>query len=126
MLGEKNAAAVLAVKDLSAAKKFYEETIGMKPMPGPDPGGQLYKSGESMIYIYPSQFAGSNQATALTWAVGDDFSDIVRGLTEKGVKFEHYDMPGMTLEGDVHKMGDMSGVWFKDPDGNILNVIDRM
>src|SRR6476660_8128579 len=100
MLGEKSAAAVLAVKDMDAAKKFYEETIGMERVPGDDPGGQLYKTGESMVYLYPSQYAGTNQATALTWAVGDKFGDIVRGLTEKGVKFEHYDMPGMTLEGD--------------------------
>ena len=46
--------------------------------------------------------AGTNQATAVTWVVGDDMEGVVRALKVKGVTFEHYDMPGMTQEGDVH------------------------
>jgi hypothetical protein len=34
-------------------------------------------------------------------------------------------MPGAKLEGDVHVFGDMKVVWFKDPDGNILNLVNR-
>ena len=41
----------------------------------------------------------------------------------KGITFEHYDMPGMKREGDIHVDGDMKVAWFKDPDGNILNVV---
>jgi hypothetical protein len=26
-------------------------------------------------------------------------------------------------EGDVHLMGDLKGVWLKDPDGNILSLV---
>jgi hypothetical protein len=51
--------------------------------------------------------------------------DIVRGLKAKGVSIEHYDMPDMTREGDVHVAGDMKVAWFKDPDGNILNIVNR-
>ena len=50
---------------------------------------------------------------------------VVRGLKAKGVSFEHYDMPGAKLEGDVHVFGDIKVAWFKDPDGNILNLINR-
>ena len=51
---------------------------------------------------------------------------IVEDLTAKGVVFEHYDdLPETTREGDVHVMGDMRAVWFKDPDGNILSLVDR-
>ncbi len=48
----------------------------------------------------------------------------VKALKNKGVAFEHYEMPGSTLEGDVHVFGDMRVAWFKDPDGNILNLIN--
>jgi hypothetical protein len=61
----------------------------------------------------------------VTWAVGDEVESLVRALKSKGVKFEHYDMPGMTRQGDVHIGGDMKVAWFKDPDGNILNLVSR-
>jgi hypothetical protein len=60
----------------------------------------------------------------VTWTV-DDVNDEVAALRTKGVVFEHYDMPGMTREGDVYVAGDMKVAWFKDPDGNILNVASR-
>jgi hypothetical protein len=50
---------------------------------------------------------------------------VVRALKAKGVTFEHYDMPGMKLEGDIHIGGDMKIAWFKDPDGNILSIVSR-
>ncbi len=60
----------------------------------------------------------------MTWTVGD-VEGVVRALKAKGVTFEHYDMPDMKLEGDVHVFGDMRVAWFKDPDGNILNIVNR-
>jgi hypothetical protein len=50
---------------------------------------------------------------------------MVASLKSKGVRFERYDMPGAKMEGDVHVFGDMRVAWFKDPDGNILNLINR-
>jgi len=125
MLPDTNATATLAVKDLARARKFYEGTLGLKPVSSGDAEVASYKSGNSIINVYRSKFAGTNQATALTWAVGDDVDNVVRDLKAKGVTFEHYDMPGMKQEGDLHVHGDMKVAWFKDPDGNILNVINR-
>jgi catechol 2,3-dioxygenase-like lactoylglutathione lyase family enzyme len=125
MLGDKTVAAVVAVKNMDAAKKFYEETLGLKKSQD-GPGGVMYKSGDSMVFVYESQFAGTNQATTATWGVGNDLDKIVADLKTKGVNFEHYDMPGGTREGDVHVMDDMRAVWFKDPDGNILNLVNQM
>jgi hypothetical protein len=82
----------------------------------------LYKSGNSMVLVYPSEFAGTNKATAASWAVGDDFDAIVEDLRAKGVTFEKYDLPDTTREGDVHILGEFKAVWLKDPDGNILNL----
>lgn len=126
MLGDINASAVLAVKNMDSAKKFYEDVLGLKKTDMSDPSGTMYKSGESMIFVYPSEFAGTNKATGLAWGVGDKIEELVSGLKEKGVTFEHYDMPGMTMEGDIHVMGEMKAAWFKDPDGNILNLVNQM
>jgi hypothetical protein len=51
------------------------------------PDALVFKSGSSTILVYQSQYAGSNQATA---------------LKAKGVVFGRYDLPGTTRVGDVH------------------------
>jgi catechol-2,3-dioxygenase len=124
MLGNTNAASNIAVKDLNAAKKFYEETVGLQPIGGQGDEVIVFRSGNSMINVYRSQYAGTNKATAVTWTL-DDVEGVVQTLKGKGVKFEHYNIPGMTRQGDVHISGDMKVAWFKDPDGNILNIISR-
>lgn len=125
MLGDKDAVANIAVKDLETARRFYEETLGLKPVDAE--GGELivFRSGHSVINLYRSQYAGTNQATAMTWTVGDDVDSEVRALKDKGVVFEHYDMPEMKREGDIHVAEDLKLAWFKDPDGNILAIANR-
>ena len=124
MLGSKETAATLPVKDLERARDFYENTLGLTPAME-NPGAVLYRSGNSMVLVYPSEYAGTNKATAASWAAGDDFEAVVESLRAKGVTFEHYDdLPDTTREGDVHVSVGFRGVWFKDPDGNILAVGD--
>jgi catechol 2,3-dioxygenase-like lactoylglutathione lyase family enzyme len=125
MLGGTDAAATLPVSDLERARNFYENTLGLEAVQEP-PGAILYRSGNSFVLVYSSEHAGTNKATAAVWAVGDDFDPIVQALEDKGVPFEHYDdVPETTREGDVHQMGDLKAVWFKDPDGNILNLVNQ-
>ena len=122
MLGEKNAAATIPVKDIEVARTFYHDTLGLKADNIDEDGVIVYKSGDSRVVVYKSDFAGTNRATAATWEVADVERE-VKTLKDKGVKFEQYDMPGMTREGDVHTAGDMKSAWFKDPDGNILAIV---
>lgn len=119
MLGDKHAVATIAVKDIDVAKKFYEGTLGLKPSQHQEPGALSYDTPKATIFIYPSQFAGTNQATALTWLV-EDVEKIVAALRDKGITFEHYDdLPDTRRAGDLHISGDNKIAWFKDPDGNI-------
>ena len=74
------------------------------------------------IHIYPSPGnAGTSGATVAGWVV-DDVEGTVDELTSKGVAFEQYGEPFNTDEKGIAHLGDMSGAWFKDPDGNILAV----
>jgi|SRR4051812_13155822 predicted enzyme related to lactoylglutathione lyase len=124
MLAEKNAIATVAVKDIGIAKKFYEGVLGLKPRPTVEPSVAEYQSGNADLMVYESKFAGTNQATAVTWFV-DQLENLVQTLKSKGVHFEHYNMPGVTLQGDVHLAGRLKNAWFKDPDGNILSLVSR-
>jgi predicted lactoylglutathione lyase len=123
MLSNKDAIATIAVKDMDTAGKFYEGTLGWKKNDKGSDEGVSFQSGNSTIFVYRSQFAGTNQATALTIKVGTELEDVVQSLKAKGVAFEHYDMPGMTRNGDIHGEGNMKAAWFKDPDGNILALV---
>jgi catechol 2,3-dioxygenase-like lactoylglutathione lyase family enzyme len=121
MLGTTDVIAMVAVKDLETARQFYEGTLGLTPFAVED-GLITFQSGKALFNVYQSGYAGTNQATALSWSVGDRLEDVVAALRAKGVTFEHYDMPDASRDGDIHTFGGIKAAWFKDPDGNILNV----
>ena len=125
MLGDYDVHPDIGVKDLGVSRKFYEETLGLRPG-YEDEWEMYYKSGNSWLRVYPTESAGTNRATYCSWEV-DNVEQVVDLLKEKGIQFEHYeDMPNATINGDVHVMGDRQAAWFKDPDGNILCVANKV
>ena len=126
MRSDFSAAVNVAVRDLTVARHFYGEVRGLKPGGPAGPQLAIFRSGDSRLLIYLSEFAGSNKATAITWSVGAEIDTVVAALKSKGVIFEHYPSTHMVLEpdGDIHAMpgGTHRIAWFKDPDGNILSL----
>ena len=124
MLGDQKSNTTVTVKDLNVAAAFYEGVLGLEEI-SREVGEMIsYRCGASVIDVYRSSFAGSNRGTAITWAV-DDIEEVIASLKWKGVIFEHYDMPGLRRQGDLHIGNNMKTAWFKDPDGNILNLYDQ-
>jgi len=121
MLKDKNSSAIVAVKDLDRARAFYSDVLGLNLADTSMEGMLGYRTGNPWLTVYGSDFAGTNQANAVSWDVGVELDDIVARLKTKGVVFEHYD--DMGREGDVHVCGAMRLAWFKDPDGNILHLV---
>ncbi len=125
MLGKAPATPMIAVKDLDRARKFYEDTLGLSAKEEMSGEVLTVKSGQTPITVYRSEFAGTNKATALTFEV-DDINSEVRELKEKGIFFEHYELEGLTPKGDIFEgEGGFKTAWFKDPDGNILSLIEE-
>lgn len=124
MLSDADVIATLAVKDIEKGKEFYGGTLGLEQTME-NAGGVGYKAGSGQMFVYVSPTAGTGEATAAFFRV-DDIREVVDELVNKGVTFEHYEMPGSTLDGNVHVMGDgeMNAAWFKDPDGNIIGLGD--
>ena len=122
MIGKSDATPMIAVKDLDRARTFYEETLGLREVDDFGEGFML-KSGDTKVTVYRSEFAGTNKATALTFGVADIESE-VSDLKGKGVSFEHYDLPGLERQGDLYVAEGMKTAWFKDPDGNILSLME--
>ena len=123
MIGTTDPTPMIAVKDLDRARAFYEETLGLTTVGTLGEEVVSMKSGGTRIDVYRSEYAGTNKATALTFNV-DDIVGEVRELKDKGVTFEHYDLDGLTRDGDIHQAEGLKTAWFKDPDGNILSLIE--
>ena len=123
MLGKADAMPMIAVKDIDRAREFYAGKLGFETKDAM--GGEVLevKSGDTVINVYRSEHAGTNKATALTFAV-DDIEAEVRDLKDKGIFFEQYDMPGLEKRGDLYVAQGMTTTWFKDPDGNILSLFE--
>ena len=119
MFKDKDSAAIVAVTDMARAHSFYGETLGLDLVEGDDMVSQ-FKTGNTTLVVYKSDFAGSNKANAVVWGVGEEIEDITAALAAKGVSFEQY--PGMDYKDGIHSSGDFRMVWFKDPDGNILHL----
>ncbi|MCG7285319.1 VOC family protein [Cellulomonas sp. ACRRI] len=128
MLSDHPAMPCLAVRDLGRAREFYEQTLGFRRMevPGLDDAegmGVVYATKQGGMLVYPSSYAGTNQATAVTFQVpGDAFDAEVAALRSGGVEFQTFELPSGSWSDGVLTDGAMRSVWFADPDGNILNV----
>jgi catechol 2,3-dioxygenase-like lactoylglutathione lyase family enzyme len=121
MLSEYPTHTTIPTSDVERARGFYEETLGFSPQ-SVNPGGVFYESGGSRFLIFPSAGAGTSEATAMGWQV-DDIERVVAELKERGVSFEEYDMPGLKTENSIATTGPVRAAWMKDPDGNILGIV---
>ncbi len=123
MLSDVTAMPTLPTADLDRARAFYEGVLGF--VPGDDlPEGVRYRAGHGAVLVYPSQYAGTNQATALGFEVDPDrFDEEVSALRAAGVSFDTFEWEGVVWEDGVASMEGGKAVWFRDPDGNILNLM---
>lgn len=84
----------LAVADLDRARAFYEGVLHLAPQ-GDAPDGVLYGAGGGTFLVYPSSFAGTNKATALSFRVPPEAFDAeVAALCADGVTFLTFEFPG--------------------------------
>jgi predicted enzyme related to lactoylglutathione lyase len=111
-----------AVKDISAAKKFYGETLGLQVSETDEPGVlTLNIAGGCNVLIYDKPDHTPATFTVLNFPV-DDIDDAVDELTKRGVRFERYEGFEHDEKGIVRGAGPQIA-WFTDPSGNVLAVL---
>ncbi len=116
--------AYIPARDLSRARQFYENTVGLAPKEE-YAGGVVYECGGSEVFLYPTPNAGTSRASQAFWQV-DDIEAEVAELKARGVKFEEYDMPGVPMKNGIATGGGAKTAWFRDTEGNILAVSQRL
>jgi predicted enzyme related to lactoylglutathione lyase len=116
--------AYIPVSDVVRARQFYEEKVGLQPKEL-YAGGVIYECGGTEVFMYPTTNAGTSKASQAFWSV-DDVEAEVNELKARGVKFEEYDMPGMAMRNSIATGGGAKAAWFKDTEGNIMAVVQRL
>jgi predicted enzyme related to lactoylglutathione lyase len=114
----------IPVSDVARARKFYEQTVGLTPKEE-FAGGVIYECGGAEVFMYPTSNAGTSKASQAFWEV-DDVEAEVAELKARGVVFEEYDMPGLRTRNAIAAGGGAKTAWFRDSEGNILAISQRL
>jgi len=124
MLKDAPIRAYIPANDLKRAREFYEGLIGLAPKED-YAGGVVYICGGAEVFLYPTRNAGTSKASQAFWQVADVEAE-VKELKARGVKFEEYDMPGFKMVNSVVTAGGAKTAWFKDTEGNIMAISQRV
>jgi len=116
--------AYIPASDVSRARKFYEQLVGLTPKED-YAGGVTYECGGCEVFLYPTPNAGTSRASQAFWQV-DDVEAEVADLKRRGVVFEEYNMPGLITKNSIASGGGAKTAWFKDTEGNILAISQRL
>jgi len=116
--------AYIPARDVSRARSFYEETIGLVPREE-YAGGVVYDCGGTEVFLYPTVNAGTSRASQAFWQVEDVEAEVAE-LKARGVRFEEYDVPGLTTKNGIVTAGGAKTAWFRDTEGNIMAVSQRL
>ncbi len=127
MLRNSRVMAAIPVTDVERAREFYEGVVGLEFAGGPRADGSFeYHCGNGTgLFTYPTdENAGKSPATLAAWQV-DDIEATAKALRDRGVALEDCDLPELKTEGGIATLPGGRTLWFKDLDGNILNVFER-
>ncbi len=125
MLNDSPIIAYIPVSDLARARTFYEGTLGFRAVDSSDVGS-MYESGTgTRFFAYKSAGAGTNKASTAYWDVPDVEAEVA-DLKKRGVVFEEYDTPGYKTVNSIATGDGIKSAWFKDPEGNILAISQRL
>jgi catechol 2,3-dioxygenase-like lactoylglutathione lyase family enzyme len=133
MLERGDVATRLPAQDLERARRFYAEKLGLEPAEE-RPGGLRYRCRSGEFALFQSAGGPSGDHTQMAWDV-DDIDTAVNELRNRGVVFEEYDLPSLRtingiaeVEGNYPSKGGTAerAAWFRDSEGNVLGIGQRL
>jgi catechol 2,3-dioxygenase-like lactoylglutathione lyase family enzyme len=125
MLPGRSTHTTLPTSDLTRSRAFYEDVLGFVPV-DVSPGGVTYEGADGTTFlVFPSSGRAAGTHTQMGFTVPDIEAEI-RELKERGIRFEAYDMDGFDAASSIAALPGMRVAWFKDPDGNLLGIVQRL
>lgn len=121
MLGSEKIVAFVGTRDPQRAKAFYQNTLGLKLL-DQDQFALVFDANGIMLRVTTVQDVVTAPYTVLGWQVADVRSTVGK-LSDAGVKLERYPFMQQDDLGIWVAPGGGRVAWFKDPDGNLLSVV---
>jgi catechol 2,3-dioxygenase-like lactoylglutathione lyase family enzyme len=122
MLGDHPISPVLLATDLAAARRFYQDLLGLEILSESEEG-IVFKSGDTALEVSKSTVGTKDTQTQAFWRV-PDIRAAVAELRARGVEIEDYDQPG--LKTDEDGVADVGVAWVAyviDPGKNALAIV---
>jgi catechol 2,3-dioxygenase-like lactoylglutathione lyase family enzyme len=123
-LGKYNIIGFVSIVDVSRAKGFYRDTLGLRLVMEEPPFALVFDANGIMLRLGMAKEIAPAHGTVLGWQV-PEITATVRNLAQAGVSFERYE--GMDQD-ELSVWTSPTGAkvaWFKDPDGNILSISEH-
>ena len=121
MLASSSLQTIVWTSRIPEAENFYGDVLGL-PLKGKSHGALVFDVGGSDLRVSPVPSTQPSAHTVLGFAVAD-VRTIVESLTARGVRFERiagfaHDSMGVLATPDGSRVA-----WFRDPDGNLLSIV---
>jgi catechol 2,3-dioxygenase-like lactoylglutathione lyase family enzyme len=124
MLGDAPAFSGFSVEDVAAARTFYRDVLGLVVLDRDGGMLDLELAGGHRVLVYERPGHQPASFTILNFSV-EDVPATVAALTERGVRFEHYEGTAAATDDDgVFRGRGPLIAWFTDPAGNVLSVVE--
>ena len=120
-LSDNEMMAFVATRDPDRARRFYEQTLGLRLVSDELPFALVFDVRGTMLRVTVVKELTPAGYTVLGWRVPDIVAG-VQALRKAGVVFQRY--PGLEQDesGIWTAPGGAKVAWFKDPDGNTLSI----
>ncbi len=120
MLSDYRVHTTLPTQDVDALRRFYEGVLRFEPA-SVLPAAVVYRAGEGSVFAISRSGGRSNGShTQMAFSV-PDIEAAVEELRGRGIAFEAYEEP-RTVNA-VARMPAGRAAWFKDPDGNLIGLV---
>jgi catechol 2,3-dioxygenase-like lactoylglutathione lyase family enzyme len=122
-LGKCNIIAFVTIVDVSRAKDFYRDTLGLRLVSEDPPFALVFDANGIMLRLGMAKELPPAHGTVLGWQV-PEIAATIKNLEQAGVRFERYEGMDQDELGIWNSPYGAKVAWFKDPDGNILSVTE--
>ncbi|MFN7980407.1 MAG: VOC family protein [Vicinamibacterales bacterium] len=121
MLATARLQTIVCTARIQDAEQFYGEVLGL-PLKARSHGALVFDVGGSDLRVSPVPGTAPSAHTVIGFSVAS-LSDVMRTLSAKGVQWERF--PNFPHDdAGALKLPDGTRVaWFRDPDGNLLSIV---
>ena len=121
MLGDNPIYPVLLSQDLTEARRFYHDLVGLEILQESE-AAIAFRCGETQLAVTQSTTETADEQTQASWRVQDVRAEVAE-LRSRGVTIEEYDMPGLKTEDGIADLGFAWAAWIVDPGKNALGIL---